>query len=400
MPLPSETDLRILILSGAVPQTWYAGSLLLCRLLQHHPPGSLKAVGPRPQPSSETLACTYAELTPAASSRLDLTRLAELKRSLQAMSPVGRIPDARVDDAVGDFQADVVVTLMERFDYVQAAHRFCRRRGLPLAVIAHDRLESFERVYPAFASAQRRRFAQVYRDAAVRFCISPEMEECLSAAYGAPGTVLYPNRSDELTARPVDDSADLKAPPRLTIGYAGALNYGYGERIAAVMPLLASAGFTLRVYSREAPPSIDGVVYAGSFRRTLDLWDQLKSECDLVWLPYSYSGELRSLYETHFPSKLTEYLALGMPTLITGPAYATGVRWGLRHPDAAVTLADERPEQIHEALVGLRASASLRQQLATGAVSAGDCDFEPRRIRATFLDTLRMASRRALPVAS
>jgi len=383
-----------------VPQTWYAGSLLLYRLLQHYPPHLLRAVGPRPQPSSETLTCEYAELSPAASSRFDLTRLAELKRSLQAMSPIGRIPDARVDDAVGEFQADVVVTLMERFDYVQAAHRFCRRHGLPLAVIVHDRLESFERVYSAFAGAQRRRFAKVYRDAAVRFCISPEMEKCLSAAYGAHGTVLYPNRSEELTPRPIDASAALKTPPRLTIGYAGAMNYGYGERIAAVMPLLASAGITLRVYSREAPPVIDGVVYAGSFRRTLDLWDQLKKECDLVWLPYSYDAELRSLYETHFPSKLTEYLALGMPTLITGPAYATGVRWGLRHPGAAVTLSDERPEQILEALVGLRESTSLRQQLATGAASAGDRDFDPRRIRSTFLETIRSASRRAVPVAS
>ncbi len=398
-PLRIAADPRILILSGAVPQTWYAGSLLLYRLLQHHPADHLKAVGPRPQPSSDTLACEYAELLPAPSSRLDLTRLAEFKRSLQAMSLIGRISDSRVDRAVGDFRADVVVTLMERFDYVEAAYRFCHRRGLPLAVIVHDRLESFERVYPAFAAAQQRRFADVYRSASVRFCISPEMERCLSEAYGADGTVLYPNRSEELTPRPVEASATLAAPPQLTIGYAGAMNYGYGERIAEVMPLLADAGITLRVYSREAPPSIKGVVYAGAFRRTIDLWEQVKKECDLVWLPYSYQPGLRSLYETHFPSKLTEYLALGMPALITGPAYATGVRWGLRHPDAGVTLADERPEQILEALVKLRNAASWRVELANGAITAGDADFDPRRIRATFLDALAKTSR-PVPVAS
>lgn len=397
--LPIESEPRILILSGAVPQTWYAGSLLLYRLLQHHPPGSLKAVGPRPQPASETLGCEYVELSPAASSRLDLTRLAELKRSLQALSPVGRIADSRVDHAVGTFEADVVVTLMERFDYVQAAHRFCQRRGLPLAVIVHDRLESFERVYPAFAAAQRRRFAEVYRSAAVRFCISPEMEHCLSDAYGERGTVLYPNRTEELTARPIEDSAALKAPPQLTLGYAGAMNYGYGERIAEVMPVLADAGITLRIYSREAPPSIKGVVYAGAFR-TLELWNRVKSECDAVWLPYSHNRELRSLYDTHFPSKLTEYLALGMPTVITGPEYANGVRWGQSNPGAAETLADERPDQIRDALLRLRETASLRRQLAAGSVSAGNRDFDPRRIRTTFLDALRTASRRAVPIAS
>ena len=400
MPLPSETELRILILSAAVPQTWYAGSLLLYRLLQHQPPHALKAVGPRPQAASETLGCEYVELLPAASSRLDLTRFAELKRSLQAVSAVGRIADGRVDAAVAEFAADVVVSLMERFDYVEAAHRFCQRRGLPLALIVHDRLESFEHVYPAFAGAQRRRFASVYRDAAARFCISPEMEQRLSTEYGAHGTVLYPNRSEELVPRPVLDSAALKSPPLLTIGYAGAMNYGYGERLRAVMPLLAGAGFTLRVYSREAPPAIDGVVYGGSFRRTRDLWDRVQSECDLVWLPYSHSPEFRPLYETHFPSKLTEYLALGMPTLITGPSYATGVRWGVQHPEAAVTLVDERPEQVLEALIALRDQASRRQQLASGALSAGERDFNPVNIRTSFLDTLRATSRRPVRVAS
>jgi hypothetical protein len=390
--LPSAPDLRILVLSAAVPQTWYAGSLLLYRLLQHHAPERLKAVGPAPQPSSETLACAYAELAPAVSSRLNLTRLAELKRSLEAMSWLGRIPDARVDHAVADFRADVVVSVMERLDYVDAAHRYCRRHQVPFALIVHDRLESFDRVYGAFAEAQRRRLATIYRDAAVRFCISPEMEQCLSRLYGAPGTVLYPNRAEDLTARPADDSLTLKDATQLTIGYAGAMNYGYGERLAHVMPTLATAGVRLRVYSREAPPPMPGVTYAGAFRHTRDLWEQLQRECDMVWLPYSHDGEQRSLYETHFPSKLTEYLALGMPVAITGPGYATGVRWGVRHPDAALTIADDRPEQIAAAFGRLRGDGGARRRLAVGAISGGDADFNPVVIRGQFLDALQSAA--------
>jgi glycosyltransferase involved in cell wall biosynthesis len=400
MALRNAAELRVLILSAAVPQTWYAGSVLLYRLFKDHPADRLKAVGPRPQPSSEVLACDYAALAPAPSSRLDVTRLAALKRSLEAVSLLGRIPDRRVDRAVGAFQADIVVSVMERFDYVDAAHRFCRRRGLPLALIVHDRLESFDRVYAAFADAQRRRIAMVYRDAAVRFCISPEMERCLAQVYGAPGTVLYPNRADDLSPRPLDDSGALKAPPHLVVGYAGALNYGYGERLAAVMPVLAAAGIVLRVYSREAPASMPGVTYAGSFRSAGELWDRVKSECDVVWLPYSHAGDQRSLYETHFPSKLTEYLALGLPVAITGPAYATGVRWGLRNPDAVVTIADDTAERIRDAFVALRGDAERRRQLAAAGLAAGQRDFDPRRIRRAFFDALgEAADRRAADVA-
>lgn len=392
-PLPSAADPRILVLSAAVPQTWYAGSLLLYRLLQHYPADRLKAVGPVVQPASEVLACDYAALRPAASSRLNLTRLAEINRSLQNVFGVGLIPQARVDRAVGQFRANVVVTVMERLDYVEAAHRYCRRHRVPLVLIVHDRLESFDRVYGPFKAAQRRRIAAIYRDAAVRFCISPEMEQCLAREYGAPGTVLYPNRSEELTPRPAAESVTLKEPPKLTVAYAGAMSYGYGERLRELMPTLAKTGMQLRLFSRdELVVPIPGVAYAGAFRHPKEIWERIKSECDAVWLPYSHHPEMRSLYETHFPSKLTEYLALGMPVLITGPEYATGVRWGLRNPAATLTVAGPSGETISAAVTRLRDDAALRLQLASTVTDAGNADFDPQMIRQRFLENLRAAA--------
>ena len=386
-----NADLRILVLSPAVPQTWYAGSMMLYRLFQHHPSDRIKAVGPKPQPRSQVLSCEYVELLPAASSRLDLTRLAQMKRSLEALSLLGRIPDDRVDAAVGDFQADVVITVMERLDYVDAAHRFCQRRGVPLALIVHDRLESFDRVYGAFAGAQRSRLAGIYRDASARFCVSPEMERCLARIYGAPGTVLYPSRPDSLTPRVVDESARLKNPPRLTMAYTGAESYGYGARIREVMPALADL-VTLRIYSRDAWPSPpQGAVYAGAPAPD-ELWPRVMAECDAVWLPYSHGVEMRSLYETHFPSKLTEYTALGMPVLISGPSYATGVRWGERAGDATITLADDTIDAIRGACSRLTGDPALRTSLARGALVAGARDFDPSHIRDTLYEQLHRAA--------
>jgi hypothetical protein len=123
------------------------------------------------------------------------------------------------------------------------------------------------------------------------------------------------------------------------------------------------------------------------------LWNKVKAECDLVWLPYSQREDMRSLYETHFPSKLTEYLALGMPVAITGPGYASGVRWGLRNADATLTIADGTPEDIRDACVALRADGDWRRRLASEAPLAGDRDFDPIRIRHGFLDALRLAAK-------
>lgn len=384
MPSHNETDFpNVLVLSGAVPETRFAGSLLLYRLLLGYPDDRVRAVGQRPHPQSELLACRYEYLPPAWSSRLNLTRFATLKRSLEALHLIGRISRTGIDEAVGDFRPDVVVSVMERHDYVAAAHAFCRRRNLPLVLLVHDRLESFELVYPGFRAAQIRSNSRIYRFASARLCVSPEMVDSLERIYGSRGSVLYPNRSDALSPRPIEDSATLKAAPKLTLGYAGTLAYGYGTRIREVTPALAAAQIQLRVYSHDNP---------GSGFPTNVLWERVKSECDAVWLPYSHDEHFQALYRTHFPSKLVEYMALGMPILITGPAYATGVKWGIGHPNAAMTVPDDTVATVVEAAQRLRIDDMLRVALATES-RGGDRDFDPKAIRDQFVQILRDVSR-------
>jgi hypothetical protein len=382
---------RLLILSSAVPETQLAGSLVLFRMLQGYPADRILSVGPRPRPQSELLASPYRYLRPARSARLDLTRFAQLKRSLEAKGWMGRIPMRRIEAAVGAFEPAVVLCVMERRDYVDAAHRYCRKHGLPLVLIVHDRLESFDVVYAPFRRAQQARNAATYRFASARLCVSPEMAAHLETVYGAQGSVLYPIRSDELRPRAAAASAQLISPPALTIGYAGSLAYGYGHRIRELAPVLARAGARLRIYSRDPFEGMEPVVtYAGSFPPP-DLWLRMQRDCDVAWLPYGYDDHHRTLYQTHFPSKLTEYVALGMPIFITGPALATGVKWGLRHPAATLTLADESAEQVASAAVRLRDDAGYRVALAE-AVRGSDREFDPAAIRQQFLDELRSVS--------
>lgn len=379
---------RLLILSSAVPETELAGSLVLFRMLQGYPPERLLSIGPKPHPRSELLPSEYRQLAPAQSARLNLTRLAQLKRSFEALGLVGRIPMSRIESTVGAFKPSVVLCVMERRDYADAAHRYCLKHNVPLVLIIHDRVESFDLVYPLFRKVQLARNADTYRFASARMCVSPEMEKHLADIYGVPGTVLYPIRSDRLRPRAAAASAQLASPPSLTIGYAGGLAYGYGHRIREVAPALAATGARIRVFSRQRFEDIPGVAsYAGTFPPD-EVWARMQRECDVVWLPYGHDAHHRQLYTTHFPSKLTEYVALGMPLLITGPSSATGVKWGLRYPKAALTLADESVEQVARAAQRLRDDADYRVALATEVRASGE-EFEPAAIRTQFLDTLK-----------
>lgn len=56
-----------------------------------------------------------------------------------------------------------------------------------------------------------------------------------------------------------------------------------------------------------------------------------------LFLPYPPKGRMTRLYQTRFPTKLSEYCWAGMSILVTGPEDAKGSRWAKRQLDAAVT---------------------------------------------------------------
>jgi hypothetical protein len=88
------------------------------------------------------------------------------------------------------------------------------------------------------------------------------------------------------------------------------------------------------------------VDYAGSFSHEV-LWKKFQEECDASLLVYAFDHADDDLYRTHFPTKLSEYAWQGMPMVMVGPAHATGILWGLDHPEACrvVTQADQEPLQ-------------------------------------------------------
>ena len=319
------------MLSSIIPETYIAGSLLLYRLLRGYPPERLCCIGPAPHPRSRLLEATYHALPPPKADRLNVTRLAPLKRSLENLGLAGRVALRSVSEAIRAFRPEVVLTVMDRMNYSEAALSVSRQLHIPLVLIVHDAVERFEICYRWATGFQRRRCARLYRAAKTRLCINPRHGRILSGAISGCGEVLYPNRSEDLSPRPFQECALLKRPGVITVAYAGTICYGYGDALLELLPALSRAGVRLRVFGRDNPNwNQPGWEYAGFCLQPEETWAQIKATCDAVILPYSWDDWHRVLYSTHFPSKLPEYLALGMPVVISGPAYAAGVAWGLR----------------------------------------------------------------------
>jgi glycosyltransferase involved in cell wall biosynthesis len=334
---------------------------------------------------------------PAEWQRFEKSRFNRLKRSMRALGLVPSVSLNLIDGLLGKFVPDVVLTVMQHAVFFDAAHHFAKSRGIPLVAIIHDVNEEFEPVLRWARPASRRKDAAFYRYASRRLCISPEMEQFCHEHYGVPGTVLYPNRDEALTPRPLEESDKLKNPTSLTLGFAGNLNFGYGEGILEMLAALRASATRVIAFGREPNGAAAALLDAKDcfefrgFVPSAEAWAAIKNECDAVWLPYTKDNvAMRSLYSRHFPSKLPEYAALGMPVIVSGPEYATGLRWAKANLGANFTASSH--EEFLGVLRVLGSDPSRRRELAERSLVAGERDFEPRKIVAEFAAHLAAAA--------
>jgi glycosyltransferase involved in cell wall biosynthesis len=375
---------RGIIISQEIPQSINAGSILLRRLFLGYPADRILVIGEKPQPGAEILPCRY-ETVGCCVRRLETTRFSRIPRTMDALG-VHRVSDGAIEKLVGHFQPDVVLTVMQSLSFYGAAWRYARKHKLPFALIVHDLPEEFEKIFRVARPAQRRVNRRIYNYATRRFCISPQMRDYLAETYGAIGDVLYPNRSEDLHARPLEWNERLRNGRSLTVGYAGSLAYGYGPQLANMVPVFEQTGSMLRIYSRSPLPTASPAVQFAGYARAEVTWSRIQEECDAVILPYAFEDKANQLlYQTHFPSKLPEYLALGMPVIVTGPTYATGVRWAKNNPDAALLIESNSRTAVSKALQRLRDSTKLRMELSSHAFASGNRDFDPVHIRKSFV---------------
>jgi glycosyltransferase involved in cell wall biosynthesis len=550
LKIDPETDFpRVLVLSDEVPQTVSAGAILLYRLFRgygkqakladqetkrprdeetklgsggqaepvhfekenfdiskNEGEAKLFVIGPKAHAGAELLDCPYRELRMPLR-RLETSRFNVHKRSLQALGIIPLPSHRKILRMLGDFRPEVIVTVMQGTPFICLAERTARKLGVPLVLIVHDLNEEFEQVFPWAKQALFETNRRVYRSAARRLCVSPEMAKHLEQRYGVPGEVMYPNRSEELQPRAAELSLTLRAAadqrtkglrdekekgsewheaqgerqeedealrgqgdgpsgsenlrvgeeqatggsehtpsglrhtgraltknslpatsnsPQastpLTLGYAGSLAYGYGEALVDLIPVLREVGARILISTPRPPEKLkalleatDVVEWMPHWADIIEMWRTMQGRADVMILPYSNPAESSELlYRTHFPSKLTEYLALGMPVVVSGPEFATGVRWALgerreargemreasnferdhfdilkRAPNGAVPCTTRG--ELVACLKRFREDGALRSELAERAVLAGAEDFDPWRTREVFWQTLQDA---------
>ncbi len=382
---------KILIIASQIPQTMHAGSLQLYRVLENYPKENIRSIGPI-DPKAEQLSKTYDPfLLPI---RLTTTRFAHLANTLNTINVLPDLSVSRIKKLLGDFKPDLVITLIEILPYAFAALRFAKVSGLPLMTITMDKPGDFTYIYPSFKAAQYRRIREIYEYANVNLGVSKEMAEYIRSTFNTKCEVLYFCPPEGLIARNPKEAATLRNGSTLTIGYAGSMNLGYGQQLKSMLQTFENAGVKINIYSINQPVFSSPVItYKGSFNQ-YEVWERIKQECDAVILPYYfyYGTKETSVYSTHFPTKLSEYLTLGMPVIVIGPEWATGVKWAKQHPDAVLSSAKEENNELLSIFDKLKTDEKLRLMYSINPGKAKD-EFSPQVIKKQFLSFIQKAEK-------
>jgi len=374
---------RVLVLTREIPQSVNAGSQQLFRVFRDYPPDRLLVVGPAVPTTAKRLPCRYETFIP----RIDRWVSTRLHEWVNLANAIGVVPDeseARVARLVGDFCPDVVFTVMDLFSFYKTAWRYARNRNLPLVTLTMDDPMHFQKVAHWARPLQKRAVKRVYADAKLSLGVSSEMAEWIDREFGKPTRAFYFGPPDGLHPRDPEANRSLRNPLHLTIGFAGSLHF-YGRELKRLMPAFEQTGTKLNFYGQKTRdlPESPAVVDRG-FWPVDGLWEVVQSECDALILPYSGDGWLENVFRTHFPTKLSEYLWQAMPVIITGPEYATGLRWGLEHPNACLALVEPQPAELAQQLLRLRDNREEREQLGRTAVQVARREFDPVVIRQAF----------------
>ncbi|MGZ3756194.1 MAG: hypothetical protein ACXVJE_13470 [Mucilaginibacter sp.] len=211
--------------------------------------------------------------------------------------------------------------------------------------------------YPADVESVYRKHL---REAAHVFVISQVMQEFYQKRFGIKSTVLFGPCDFE---GKVDD-ANIKPHKLFKIGYFGAVAAWQLDVLTKVANALDANETELNIYSnvKQLPSQLQkqGVNLLGQLNPA-DVLSTMQGY-DAVLLPISFLNVLRNMSEFNIATKMSEYLASGVPILAVGPGYSAMIDY-LKDNNVAVVVESEEKEAIQNALHMLRDKKLVDQLL-------------------------------------
>ena len=372
---------RLLYVSDVPVEASYHGSALLHRLLSDYPHDRLTVI----ETATESDPVRRLPNVNYISHRIGKTRWLNTRFHPYVAAWYTRTSERfapKIVQSVNGAGFESVLTVAHGFGWLAAANIASKRR-VPLHLIVHDDWPRIADIAPQFRQKLDARFANVYRQAHSRLCVSPAMSRVYEERYGAPAQVIYPSRAP--------DCPDFDAPPAhlanndkpFTIAFAGTINSsGYIEALTALQNALKTVGGRLLIFGPNQFGLDDPDIENCGLISSSQLLTRLREEADALFVPMSFDECDRVNMQMAFPSKLADYTATGLPLLIYGPTYCSAVVWARENP--GVTEVVETEPNLSDTINRLANNPDTRVALGKRALAAGREYFTHNRAQQVF----------------
>jgi glycosyltransferase involved in cell wall biosynthesis len=386
-----------LLYVGDVPvEASYHGSALLHRLLSGYPHEKLTVIETATQSEPKRRLPNVSYIShPIGKQRWLNTRFHPY--AVAWFTHSGRRIGPKIAQSLNAFRVEGVLTVAHGFGWLAAA-RIADERRVPLHLMIHDDWPRAADIAPAFRNWLDARFADVYRQAQSRLCVSPAMSKFYQERYGRPAHVIYPSRAADCPSfeDPPERLAHNDKP--FTIAFAGTINSnGYIRALRALENALKAVGGRLLIFG---PLTSDAARQAGfddqhteacGLLSSSDLMLRLRDEADALFVPMSFDACDRANMEMAFPSKLADCSATGLPLLVYGPGYCSAVVWARENEGVAEVV--EAEAQLGQAIKRLANDPAHRVALGRRALDVGREYFTHDRAQELFAAALCVSLR-------
>jgi glycosyltransferase involved in cell wall biosynthesis len=397
---------RLLYVSDVPVEASYHGSALIYRLLTDYPNEQLRIIesslsrsnSQRRLPNVE-----YAELKQG-HRRLLNTRFNRWYSTWLMMTAGLRV--RQLSQLLDSFKPEAVLTVTHGFSWLTAA-RLAAERNLPLHLICHDDLPRISQVLLSMTDWLDQEFGNVYRVAVSRMCVSPYMREAYRKRYDSDGTILYPSRSA--------NCIEYESPPerlahndhQFTVAFAGTINSpGYVRTLKSLAEALKVVHGQLLIFgpleaedARQAGLDSRNVILRGLVTSD-ELMKRFREEVDVLFVPMSFDPDDEANMRMGFPSKLTDYTAVGLPLLIYGPDYCSALRWAIENDGVAVVVDRQDTRALAQAVQRLASVPEDRIAFGRRALDVGHRYFGIEAVRSIFIEALCQQSLSAMMARS
>jgi glycosyltransferase involved in cell wall biosynthesis len=176
-------------------------------------------------------------------------------------------------------------------------------------------------------------FARHLQEAAQVFTISPVMQAFYRDRFGVEAEVLFGS-----VDRPANMAQPILSAEPVKVGYFGAVAAWQLDALKCFADALASTDAELHIYSGIEQLPAELVLPAVHFKGRVEATAVLATmqQYHAVLLPISFLEKMRNMSELNIATKMSEYLASGVPIFSIGPDYAAMIKYLKQHNAAIV----------------------------------------------------------------